>query len=410
MGQRRQRLASARKAAGLSQERLAEVIGVERTTVMRWERGKTTPQPWARPKLASALGVSDQALSELLVDNAAELEMAALTPEPTAEEVETLLRRDFIGSAAGLALWLPSATRPTFGRQLGSVEAAQLRERTARLRRLDDVLGGADTYRLYAAELASTTVLAADASYTSSTGRALMAVLAEQAQLAGWAAFDAGMHDEARRHYRTSLTAAMEADDAALTGNAFAFLAYQTVSTTEPDIDTALASYETVEKVASPRVRALLLDRLAWTYAVAGRAQDTERALARAHEELSGSGDRPEPDWVFWVDETELRIMAGRCWTELHRPLRAAPLLEDVLARYEDTHARDKALYLTWLATSYLDAQEPEQAAAATSRAIDLAAGVGSVRPAARVATVLHRLQPYQAVPSVASLLERMRN
>ncbi|MGH3897214.1 MAG: helix-turn-helix domain-containing protein [Pseudonocardiaceae bacterium] len=63
---RRHRLVSTRKAAGFSQERLAETVGVERSTVMRWERGETRPQPWARPKLARALGISDQSLSELL--------------------------------------------------------------------------------------------------------------------------------------------------------------------------------------------------------------------------------------------------------------------------------------------------------------------------------------------------------
>lgn len=67
---RRHRLVSTRKAAGFSQERLAEAVGVERSTVMRWERGETCPQPWARPKLARALGISDQALSELLVESA----------------------------------------------------------------------------------------------------------------------------------------------------------------------------------------------------------------------------------------------------------------------------------------------------------------------------------------------------
>jgi len=66
MAGKRHRLVSTRKAAGFSQEQLAEAVGVERSTVMRWERGETRPQPWARPKLARALGISDQALSELL--------------------------------------------------------------------------------------------------------------------------------------------------------------------------------------------------------------------------------------------------------------------------------------------------------------------------------------------------------
>jgi hypothetical protein len=105
-----------------------------------------------------------------------------------------------------------------------------------------------------------------------------------------------------------------------------------------------------------------------------------------------------------------MQIMAGRCWTELHRPLRAVPILETVLAGYDGTHARDKALYLTWLATAYLDAGELEQAATTTGPALDLATGVASVRPAARIDKLLRRLQPYQAVSSVRELLERARN
>ncbi|MGH3842097.1 MAG: helix-turn-helix domain-containing protein [Pseudonocardiaceae bacterium] len=80
---KRHRLVSARKTAGFSQERLAEMVGVERSTVMRWERGETRPQPWARPKLARALGISDQVLSDLLAE--------AAEPEDTAA---SLYRRD----------------------------------------------------------------------------------------------------------------------------------------------------------------------------------------------------------------------------------------------------------------------------------------------------------------------------
>jgi tetratricopeptide (TPR) repeat protein/transcriptional regulator with XRE-family HTH domain len=63
---RRQRLAQRRKAVGLTQEQLAEQLDVERSTVVRWERGETQPQPWLRPKLAQALQVSADRIEELL--------------------------------------------------------------------------------------------------------------------------------------------------------------------------------------------------------------------------------------------------------------------------------------------------------------------------------------------------------
>jgi len=80
MAGKRHRLVSARTAVGFSQERLAEAVGVERSTVMRWELGKTRPQPWARPKLARALGISGQELSELLGD--------AVEPEDAAASLD----------------------------------------------------------------------------------------------------------------------------------------------------------------------------------------------------------------------------------------------------------------------------------------------------------------------------------
>lgn len=65
---RRRHLAARRKALGLTQEDLAELLEVERSTVARWERGETEPLPWIRPKLARALNVSADRLEELLAD------------------------------------------------------------------------------------------------------------------------------------------------------------------------------------------------------------------------------------------------------------------------------------------------------------------------------------------------------
>ncbi len=68
MAAKRHRLAQRRKAVGFTQEGLAERLGVDPTTVRRWESGGTEggPQPWLRTKLARCLQVSADQLEKLL--------------------------------------------------------------------------------------------------------------------------------------------------------------------------------------------------------------------------------------------------------------------------------------------------------------------------------------------------------
>lgn len=49
---------SLRDAANLTQEQLAEVLGVDRTTITKWESGKAKPRYDMLPKIAAALKCS----------------------------------------------------------------------------------------------------------------------------------------------------------------------------------------------------------------------------------------------------------------------------------------------------------------------------------------------------------------
>ncbi len=80
MASRRHRFAVHRRALGYSQERLAEAIGVERTTVARWERGETDPQPWARPKIAEVLQISVEELDTILAHDRGGSRDATMVP------------------------------------------------------------------------------------------------------------------------------------------------------------------------------------------------------------------------------------------------------------------------------------------------------------------------------------------
>ncbi|MEW2588139.1 hypothetical protein [Streptomyces virginiae] len=79
------------------------------------------------------------------------------------------------------------------------------------------------------------------------------------------------------------------------------------------------------------------------------------------------------------------------------------------LARYDDTRARDKALYLSWLAAAYLDAGEVEHSTAITARVFDLSEGLASIRPMARARLMANRLEPHRSLAPVGALLERAK-
>lgn len=75
----------ARRVAGLTQEDLAHRVGVDRSTVGRWESGETVPQPWARRKLAALLDITAARLDGLLERD------VATEPAPRADdEIEAL--------------------------------------------------------------------------------------------------------------------------------------------------------------------------------------------------------------------------------------------------------------------------------------------------------------------------------
>jgi len=120
-----------------------------------------------------------------------------------------------------------------------------------------------------------------------------------------------------------------------------------------------------------------LLDLTAW--------DDADDALERA----AGAED---PDWVYWVSRDELDVMAGRCFAELRRPLKAEPLLSSVLDRYDASFARERSLYLTWLADAYVWAGEIDQAAATATEALELADTVNSARARDRIGAVAKHL------------------
>ncbi|WP_280330762.1 hypothetical protein [Nocardia wallacei] len=301
-----------------------------------------------------------------------------------AERDEATKRRAFLALAGiGGASKLPQSPRG-----VGTTDVEQLRQKFARLVSVDSYLGGADTFRLYFAELAYTEQVLSRSSCSSAVRRDLTELAAEQAQQSGWAAFDAGFKATAVDLFEYSRRAADESASRELAANAFVHIAY--ASGTGESVQAADSACAALGPGAQPKARALLESRRAWSLATSGDPDGAARCLDAARDALGGETGADAP-WCGWVDHAELDIMTGRVWSVLHQPDKAIKPLEGALAAYPDHWARDKALYLTWLADAYLDAGADTAALSTVERAFELAGTVASARPIARVREVAQR-------------------
>lgn len=417
-----------REQAGLSQPALAREVYVSQSTLSRMETGQRAADRalvqlldktlHAEGKLAALWVPEAVPLGELLplaipiwdTDDGRPLAamLAGDTPVQVDQTTATRLAHEWLISDP------PQVVQLDAGRRISHSLVADIRVRADVLRRMDDYLAGADMAQVVQRELDATAAVLREASCTEMVGRELLAVVAELAQLAGWVYSDAGSHDRATAVYLAGARAAHAAADRPLAANLLSSLAYQVANVGDPHeaVLIARSAATGAAGTATPTTRALLAERVAWAHARAGQPQQCERALGDVDQHFAEglSTLDSDPEWVYWLDRDEIDIMAGRCWAQLRRPLRAVPLLRDTIGRYHWSRTRERSLYMTWLADTYTDAGEHEQAAEVADRALGLSVGVGSARVQGRLRAVCRRLlDAAPKLPAARDLVDRCR-
>jgi transcriptional regulator with XRE-family HTH domain len=423
-----------RRALRLTQERFAGHLGMAPRTVRDWEAGR--PIALASQEVldgALAATTDDQrARFEVLLDETREedqakrrdvLKLAAaatvgrlLTGEWTDASPSSLLEQVTADEAADITPtvatrlaheWLvtepPQLVEVRAGRRIGEALVHKVERRTGHLRRMDDFIGGGDLHVLVEAELRSTIRLLREAAYSEVLGRRLLSSVADLRQLAGWVAADAGLPTIAARHYSGGIRAAHAAGDAPLAGNLVSLLSYLYANKGSPHEAVLLAhtAYAGAKHRASATTKALLQERVAWAHARAGEPRQTERALGTVDQLYERREPACDPAWVYWLDRREIEVMAGRCYTELRQPARAEPLLRRALDSYDADHVRETALYSSWLAETYVQAGDVDEAARQASRSLTSAAQVNSSRGLERVRVLRLTLEPYRHASAV---------
>jgi transcriptional regulator with XRE-family HTH domain len=402
-----------RLRAGLSLREVSRRAHIDPGHLSRLESDKRPPTQAVAAALDKALDaggallqlVPEQSLEEWRLDGglwrpkeSERLATALLTTTPTADNAVELAHQWLITEP-------PQVFETRSGRRIGVSTIEKIEKRVHQLRLLDDHVGGTETYAMVTAELAATVALLRDAAYSEAIGRRLLVAVGELCQLAGWTSSDAGRHADAQRFYLAGVRASHAGGDVAGAANNLSSLAYQVANVGDPReaVTLARSAFAGARRDATATTRALLAERIAWAAARTGEGPSAERALAAVETEYEHRRPEDDPEWVYWLDEGEIDIMAGRVWTELRRPLRAVPILERATKAYDGDTGRETSLYLTWLAESLLQANEVERAAEAATRALRLSRRAGSTRAEERVAEVRALLAPHRGNSAVDS-------
>lgn len=124
-----ERIKQRRAAAGLSQEALAQLVGVSRQTVSNWERSRTTPDAYALKRIAEACGTTVDSL--LGGDAAAVHDRALATRRELVCAAAILLGTQLVSIAinAATAVFADGAASEDFARPFAAFRLGGLRDR-----------------------------------------------------------------------------------------------------------------------------------------------------------------------------------------------------------------------------------------------------------------------------------------
>jgi transcriptional regulator with XRE-family HTH domain len=381
MAVRRQRLAQRRKALGLSQEGLAERLGIDRSTVARWEAGQTEPVPWLRPKLARVLKMSLEQVDDLLTD-----------ARRTDASVEDRL---------SYALAHPAST--------DLVAIAHLRQRVHRLDQLYDK--------------APSTSLLADAGQcldqvaflrtrvaSNRIRRELLAVEAEAATLMGQLLWDASQrraHVTARAHFEQAVGAARQLPDPSAEALAMlrtCFVALYGERQPAAGLTVARRTAETARH-SSHVLTGLAHLHAAEAHAMLGERRECERALATAETQFGQI--TPTDAAIDFYSPTQQGRLAGSCYLFLKDPKRAEHLLHDTSEEMGD-RSKSHAIVLGNLALARIRQRKLDEAAATLHDAITVVEGTRGGGGLNVVFAAGRELRPWRQVAAVQDVHDRL--
>ncbi|WKN16118.1 helix-turn-helix domain-containing protein [Streptomyces sp. JUS-F4] len=379
-------LAERRRALGYSQEKFAQLLGVDRTTVSRWESGRIRPQPPQRRGLAAALEISLHELDVLLAPvGAAGRESVARQPgePPSAGDPDDMIRREFLRilTVSGALTAMPADEAEALAQGIqGGVPAdfARMNRYLWQVYQLSRSKGA--VYPVVRDQLA--TLNQALAGHRGS-GRPLMNAAADLFQLAGEVAFDGNRYSDAAASY--TLAASVSKDAQAFDIWACALIRHAYVDMSDQRYRQAAQMLNAAERLAGRGDKKLstrhwVASVQAEVYAALGDLDACERAMSRAETVRDLATDSANGGWLRF-DGARLAEERGSRYVQLGRLDLAEDALTSALkqtALASGQSYRRRGAVLTDLAAIGAKRRDPEQVVAYAGEAVALARASGS--------------------------------
>ncbi|MEH0420398.1 helix-turn-helix transcriptional regulator [Streptomyces sp. B21-083] len=405
-------LAERRRALGYSQEKLAQLLGVDRTTVGRWESRKVAPQPPQRRGLAAALEISLPELDILLkLPRASGQEAVELqsSDAPTVGDDDEMIRREFLRiltvSGALSVLPVEEAEALTEGVCRGvPADFARMNRHLWQVYQLARSKGS--VYPVVRDQL--TTLNEALASNRESA-RALLSAAADLFQLAGEVAFDDNRYSDAAASY--SLAASISKDAEAYDLWACALVRHAYVDMSEQRYRQAAQMLGAAERLADRgdsnlSTRHWVASVQSEAYANLGDLNSCERAMDRAETVRDLTVDSVNGGWLRF-DGARLAEERGSRYVQLGRLDLAENALKDALkqtALASGQSYRRRGAVLTDLAAIGAKRRDVEQVVAYGREAIGLARASASGYVARRLQALCDEFGPLSRDHRVAEL------
>ncbi|MFH8746072.1 helix-turn-helix transcriptional regulator [Streptomyces rimosus] len=381
MAVKRHGLVRRRRALGFTQESLAEALGVERSTVRRWESGGTSPLPFLRPRLARLLHVGAEVLEDLLT-------VAPAAPSSRSERL-------------GHALRHPSG--------VDLIAAAEMRTAMENLTRRYDTVPSA-TLLADAGQQLNQIAFLADAAPSGRVQRELRSLQADASTLMGQLIWDASQrhdHESARTYYAQSLEVARHLRDRATEGHVLlrtCYVALYGANDHRQGLELALQAARTTRRT-SHALTGLALLHAAEAHAFLGEHRACERALLGAERRLGQSDGTDAAHELF--TPTHFGRLAGSCYLSLGDYGKAQRLLEDVASRMQGRR-KSRAIVLGNLALTAIRLGDLETALGAFHDAVDELRGTRGGGGITLVFRAARELRPWRGRSSVQEAHDRL--